>query len=139
MYNRDSNCIQIKHTHREMHWLPLFGGDHSTQNCVQGLDEVVWQVVFPQGMGDKIVVYGSECIRQVQTAYSDVALASSCIEDGLPQLELVFCALRNTFSEGFLCGCVNVVVTGLEAHDMFLEDAGAQLPDTGRQGCWSET
>ena len=58
----------------KMHWLcclPLFSGDHSTQNCVQGLDEVAWQVVIPQGVGDKIVVYGSKCICQVQTAYSD--------------------------------------------------------------------
>ena len=100
---------------------------------------MAWQVVTPQGVGDKIVVYGSECICKVQPAYSDVVLASSCIEDGLPQLELVLCAPRNTFSEGFLCCCVDVVVTGHEVHETFLEDAGAQLPDTGRQGYWSET
>ena len=40
--------------------------------------------------------------------------------------------------KAFLCGCVDVVVSGHEAHDMFLEDAGAQLPDTGRHGYWSE-
>ena len=72
-------------------------------------------------------------------AYSDVVLASSCIEDGLSQLELVFCARRNTFNEGFLYCCVEVVVTSHEVHETFLEDASAQLPDTGRHGYWSET
>ena len=41
--------------------------------------------------------------------------------------------------KAFLCGCVDVVVTGHEVHDMFLEDASAQFPDTGRHGYWSET
>ena len=94
---------------------------------------------MPQGVGDKIVVYGSKSICQIQPAYSSVALASSCNEDGLPQLELVLCAPRNTFNESFLCCCDDVVVTSHEAHETFLEDAGVQLPDTGRQGYWSET
>ena len=82
--------------------------------CVQGLDdldEVAWQVVMPQGIRDKAVVYGSECICLIQPAHGDVVLGSSCIEDGLPQLELVLCAPRNTFNELrlfvllFQCSC----------------------------------
>lgn len=105
--------------------LPLFGGDHSTQACVQGwdyLDKVARQVVMPQSTGDTVVVYGSKRICQIQPAYSDVALAS-CIKDGLLQLELL-CSLHpeTPSTKAFLCCCVDVVVLSHETHEIFLEN-----------------
>ena len=71
-------------------------------------------------------------ICKVQPAYSDVALVSSCVKDGLPQLELVFCTSRHIFDKCFLCGGVDVVVVGHELHEALLEDTGVQFPNTGR-------